>query len=147
MRHIFFRILAGLVLIAAVAGIGVLAYNAGAAHQAAITTASPVQGSQTGSPVVLTPFWWPFPFLGFGFFGLLGLFFLFWVAFGALRFLFWGPRFGWRRWQRGYGHWGERGSGEDYPIPPMMAELHRRMHSADRESTGKSADQSTQNQA
>ena len=142
MRHIFFRILAALVLIGAIAGIGVLAYNAGIAHQTAIVATTPT--AQTGSPVVVTPFWWPYPLLGFGFFGFLAVFFLFWIAFGALRILFWGPRFGWRRWHRGYGYWGERGPGEDYPIPPMMAELHRRMHAADE---GKSADQSTQKPA
>ncbi len=145
MRHITLRILAALVLIAALAGVAVLAYNAGAAHQAAIAT--PATGGQTGSPaypVYGVPLWWPFPFLGFGFFGILAVFFLIAIAFSALRFVLWGPRFGWRRWHRGYGHWGERANGEDIPIPPMMAELHRRMHEADQ---GKPADPSTQNQA
>ncbi len=143
MRHITLRILAALVLIAALAGVAVLAYNAGAAHQAAV---APTTGSQTGSPAYPL-YWWPFPFFGFGFFGLIAAFFLFWIAFGALRMLFWGPRWGWRRWHRGYGGWGMRGNGqdgEDMPVPPMMAELHRRMHEADRE---KSAGQSPQNQA
>jgi hypothetical protein len=144
MRHITLRILSGLVLLAAIAGIAVLAYNAGAAHQAAIMPQA--QGTQTGSPAYpfYGPFWWPFPFWGFGFFGLIAAFFLFWLAFGALRFLLWGPRFGWRRWHRGYGYWGEHGSGQEPPIPPMMAEMHRRMHEADQ---SKTAGQPPQNQA
>ncbi len=143
MRHITLRILAALILLAALAGVALLAYNAGVSHQVAV---APTTGGQTGSPVY--PFyWWPFPFFGFGFFGLIAAFFLFWIAFGALRFLFWGPRWGWRRWHRGYGYWGQRGEGqegEDMPIPPMMAELHRRMHEADDK---KSSGQSPQNQA
>jgi hypothetical protein len=141
MRHIIFRLLALLVLIAAVTGIAVLAYNAGGAHQAAISAQS--QGTQ--NPVTtypIYPFWWPFPFLGFGFFGLLAAFFLFWVAFAALRFMFWGPRFGWHRGWRGYSHWGERGQSGD--IPTMFTDLHRRMHESER---GKPADQATQNEA
>ena len=138
MRHITLRILAALVLLAAIAGVALLAYNAGTAHQAAIVTQTP--GGQTSSPAY--PFyWWPFPFFGFGFFGLIAVFFLVSIAFGALRMLVWGPRWGWRRWHRGYGHWGERGEGDEYPIPPMMSEMHRRMHEAE---SAKPADQGTQ---
>ncbi len=140
MRHITLRILAGFVLIAAIAGIALLSYNAGVTHGQALSAAAPATQSG-GQAYPVYPYWWPFPFFGFGIFGLLGAFFLFWVAFAALRFTLWGPRFGWRRWGRGYGHWGERGSGEDFPIPPMMSEMHRRMHQADE---GKQADPSTQ---
>jgi hypothetical protein len=143
MRYIVLRILAFLLLIAVMAGIGVLAYNAGVAHQMSLVAQAPA--AQTGSQTYpIFPFWWPFPFFGFGFFGILAAFFLFWIAFGALRLLFWGPRWGWRRWHRGYGAWGGGGSGEDMPIPPMMAELHRRMHEADSQ---KQSGQGTQNQA
>jgi hypothetical protein len=143
MKHITLRILAGLVVLAAIAGIALLAYNAGGAHQAALSAAPAAQNSSPAYPGY-GPFWWPFPFLGFGFFGLLAVFFLFWVTFGALRFVLWGPRFGWRRWHHGYGRWGERGMGEEMPIPPLMAELHRRMHAADE---GKPSDPSAQKQA
>ncbi len=139
MRHITLRIIAGLVLIAAIAGIAVLAYNAGSAHQAAITVQTP--GTQTGGTVYPGYGWWPVPFLGFGFFGIFAAFFLFWLVFAALRFVLWGPHWGWRRWHRGYGYWGARGEGEEPPIPPMMAEMHRRMHQADE---GKATDPSTQ---
>jgi hypothetical protein len=139
MKYITLRIVAGLVLLAALAGVALLAYNAGAAHQVAITAQTPtVPTGSSAYPI----FWWPFPFFGFGFLALLVVFFLVSIAFGALRMMLWGPRFGWRRWHRGYGFWGERGSGED--IPPMFSELHRRMHQADE---GKAASQPTQKQS
>ncbi len=141
MRHIIFRIVAALVLIAALAGIAVLAYNAGAAHQAVLGTATGTQNSGSAYPFYGPAYWWPFPFFGFGLFGVVAIFFLFWIAFGALRFIFWGPRWGMHRWHRGYGHWGQRGNGEEFSIPPMMAEMHRRMHEADE---SKAADPSTQ---
>jgi len=140
MRHIFFRLLAGLLLLAAIAGIALLAYNAGVTHGQALGAVAPAT-QNSGQVYPVYPFWWPFPFFGFGFFGLLAAFFLFWIAFAALRFALWGPRFGWHRWRRGYGYWGERGSGEEPSIPPMMAELHRRMHEAE---GSKPADQPTQ---
>ena len=127
-NNIFFRVLVGLVLIAAIAGIAVLAYNAGAAHNPAI---SPAPNAQSGTPAFPVYGWWPFPFFGFGFFGLLAVFFLFWIVFGALRFIVWGPRFGWRRMHRMRGYWGDEGSDED--IPPRLAEMHRRMHAADQD--------------
>jgi hypothetical protein len=140
MRHIVFRIFFCLVLIAAIAGIALLAYNAGVSHGTAINTQTPtIQNGGPSYPAYGMPFWWPFPFLGFGFFGVLALLFLLSVAFGAARLMLWGPRFGWHRMQRRHGFWGDQGSGED--IPPMFAEMHRRMHAADE---GKPADQGTQ---
>ncbi len=119
MRHIFFRLLAALILVAAIAGIALLAYNAGVAHQVALSPTTPgTQGSGQVAPYYGFPFWWPFPFFGFGFFGLVAAFFLFWIAFGALRFVFWGPRTGWRRWHHGYGYWGQREEGNEPPSRP-----------------------------
>lgn len=140
MRHITIRILSGLLLIAVIAGIAVLAFNAGVARGTG--TNIQVPSGQNGNPTYPFygfPFWWPFPFFGFGFLGLLALLFLLSVAFGAFRMMLFGPRIGWRRWQRGYGHWGEQGAGED--IPPMFTEMHRRMHAAEE---SKPADQATQ---
>ncbi len=130
MKNVTLRILAVVVLLAAIAGIAVLAYNAGTAHQVTISNPSGTQNPGTVYPIYG---WWPFPFFGFGFFGLIAAFFLFSLVFHALRLLFWGPRWGWRRWHRGYGYWGERGEGEEPPIPPMMAEMHRRMHAAEQD--------------
>ncbi len=140
MRHIIFRLLAAVVLIAAIAGIAFLAYNAGVAHGTAINVQSTAgQAGSPSSPVYAVPFWWPFPFFGIGFFGILAGLFLLSIAFGAFRFMLWGPRFG-RHWMhRRYGYWGEAGPGEG--VPPMVAEMHRRMHEADQ---GKPADQAAQ---
>ncbi|HSB67633.1 MAG TPA: hypothetical protein VLD65_13750 [Anaerolineales bacterium] len=128
MRHIFFRILAGLLLLAAIAGIAIITYNAGVAHGQVISAQAPaVQSGGASYPA----YWWPFPFFGFGFLALLAIFFLFSMASAALRFMLWGPRFGWHRWPHRYGYWGERGERGD--IPPMVSELHRRMHAAEHE--------------
>ncbi len=141
MRNIFFRLLAFVLVLAAIGGIAFLAYNAGVTHGQAITAQLPAgQSGSQANPVYAVPYWFPFPFFGFGFFGFVAVFFLFFVIFGALRFALWGPRYGWHRMGRRYGPWGEGNSNQD--IPPMMAELHRRMHAADE---AKSPDQPTQN--
>jgi hypothetical protein len=138
MKHIGLRIFFAIVLIAAIGGIAFIAFNAGVTHGTAIQTPTAQNGSQV-YPVYATPYWYPFPFFGFGFFGFLAMIFLFFMAFGAARFVLFGPRFGWHRMQRRYGPWGDAGSGEG--IPPMFVEMHRRMHAADE---GKPADQATQ---
>jgi len=138
MRHIFLRLLAALVLLAAIAGVALLAYNAGVTHGTSLNVQVPA--GQTGSQAYpVYPFWWPFPFLGFAFFSLLALFFLVSIAFGAFRMMLFGPRFGWHRMHRGYGPWGDRDWSEG--VPPMVAEMHRRMHANEE---GKPADQTTQ---
>ena len=134
-KHVVFRIFAGLVLLAAIAGIAFFAFSAGMAHGAALD----IKGLATqgdGQPVPFysygtTHFYFP-PF-GFGCFGLLAPIFLFFLAFAALRHLLWGPRWwgwGWRHrmhHMHGYGPWGEKDPwGDD--VPPMVAEWHRRMH-------------------
>ncbi len=134
MRNVYFRLFFGLVLIAAIVGVGLLAYNAGIVRGEALSAAAPA--GQTTNPTYPGPFfWWPFPF--FGFFGLIALFFLVSIVFRAARFMIWGPRYGWHWMNRRYGRWGDPGSGEG--IPPMMAEMHRRMHEAEQ----KSADNQT----
>ncbi len=128
MKHIVFRLIFAIVLIAAIAGIGVLAYNAGITRGEALSAAAPA--TTANSPAYPAyPYWWPFPFFGFGFFGILALFFLIFIVFGAARRMVWGPRFGGHWMHRRYGPWGETGSEEG--IPPMFAEMHRRMHEAE----------------
>jgi len=113
-RHIVFRILAGLVLLAAIAGLGFFAYQAGVAHGAAANIQTPA--------VQYGHFMW---FPGFGLFGVLFAFFLLFMAFGALRRMIWGPRWGMRYMRHGpMGHYGPWGEG----VPPMFAEMHRRAH-------------------
>jgi hypothetical protein len=116
-RYIVFRILAGLVLLAAIAGLGLLAYQAGVAHAVAANIQAPAADT-----VPYGYFMW---FPGFGVFGVLFAFFLLFLAFGALRRMIWGSP--WSMRHMGYGRMGHYGSwGEG--VPPMFAELHRRAH-------------------
>jgi hypothetical protein len=130
-KHIVFRIIAGLVLLAAIAGLTFLAYQAGAAHSLAANIQT--SGAQApGSPYTLygMPYRHLMGFPGFGLFGVLFAIFLVFLAFGALRRLIWGPGWGWRH----MGHYpmvndpmgrhGTWGGG----VPPMFAEMHRRAH-------------------
>ncbi len=127
MKHIAFRILAGLVLLAAIAGIGFFAYNTGVAHGAALDVKPLIVQGQP--PVPMQPYVMGFhhvmPF--FGCFGILIPLFLFFLAFAAMRHLFWGPGFGWRHRMHMHSHWGGRGSWDE-GVPPMFAEWHRRAH-------------------
>ena len=90
---IFARILAGLVLIAVVAGIAFFAFNAGVAQ--GVATKLPQSATQPGNMPYFhygAPFFWH-PFFGiFGF--LIGLFVLFFV-FRLISFIVFGPRWGW----------------------------------------------------
>ena len=126
MKSITFRIIAGLVLLAAIVGIGFFAYNAGVARGAVVNL--PAAGATNAQPYPYfaygLPFWGPFPFLGFGCFGPLLALFLVFLAFGAFRRLLWGPRWGWHHMDRR--HWmGEEG---EEGLPPFFREWHRRAH-------------------
>jgi hypothetical protein len=125
MKHIVFRILAGLVLLAAIAGIAFFAYNAGVTRGAMMNIPAP-SGEVNGQvyPYFAYGMPWHFPpFFGFGCFGLLFPLFLFFLAVGAFRRMLWGPRWGWHRMGH-HGPWGEHGEG----VPPMFAEWHKRAH-------------------
>lgn len=146
MKHIVYRIVAGLVLIATIAGIAFFAFNAGTAYNAAnlqVQASTPAAGQTMPYAYGYgMPFGFHRAFLGFGCFGALIPLFLVCLAFGAFRRMLWGPRFGWHRMHHGYrsmGNWGEHGKGEGFP--PMMAEMHRRMHAAEE---NKSDDPATQ---
>jgi len=130
MKNTTFRILSGLVLIVAIAGIAFFAYNAGVTQSAA-------QNAQP-SPVNTMPYWRPFPFFGLGFF-CLAMPFLFFLAWVSARLLWHGPRSGWHRISHRYAPWGDSDSGDG--VPPMVAEMHRRMHAAE---AGKPADPTPQ---
>jgi len=120
---IFARIIAALVLIAAVAGIAFFAFNAGVAQ--GVATKLPQSATQPGNmPYAYhgAPFFWH-PFFGiFGF--LIGLFLLFFV-FRLISFIVFGPRWGWggrmnrHMWRHG---WSEG------DVPPMVKEMHDRLH-------------------
>lgn len=118
------RIVAGLVLVAAIAGIAYFAFQAGVTQGSPITIEAP---SGETAPMPYPYYGWGMPYhrpwgSGFGFFGFLILLFLFFLALRAFRFLFWGPRWGWGHHHGSWGrHW-ENG------VPPMFEEWHKRAH-------------------
>jgi hypothetical protein len=122
------RIVAALVLLAAVAAIGYFAFQAGVAQGSPITIEAP-SGETAPLPYPYPYYGWGMPFhrpfgFGFGFFGFLFLLFLFFVALRALRFLFWGPRWGWGHPMGHHGPWGRWENG----APPIFEEWHKRAH-------------------
>jgi hypothetical protein len=130
--RILLRVLSGLVLIAAIIGIGVFAFNAGLV-QGMVKTAQLPAGGSGNLPYLYNgmPYGHIIPFFGLGCFGPLVLLFLFLLALSAFRHLFWGdPRLGHlhsRAWNRG--------SSEG--LPPMFAEWHRRAHERPEDETAK----------
>jgi hypothetical protein len=126
-RNVVFRIVAGLVLLAAIAGIAFFAYQAGVNHGASAN----IQLPTAGNGVAFYPRYWMHPFMGFGLFGVLFSFFLLCLAFSALRRLIWGPRWGWRHMGHGpMGHDPMRHGSWSEGVPPMFAEWHRRAHAS-----------------
>jgi hypothetical protein len=120
-KHIIFRIIAGLFLLAAIAGIAFFAYQAGTMHSVATNVQLPAEGLR------VYPHFGMFPFFGLGCLIPLFVLFLVCMAFGAMRRMIWGPRWGWRHWRhdpeawKGRGPWGEG-------VPPFFAEWHKRAH-------------------
>ena len=124
------RIVSALVLLAAIAGIGFFAYQAGIAQGSPITIEAPAGDANTvPAPYPYygygygRPFHYPFGF-GFGCFGPLLALFLIFIALKSFRLLFWGPRWGW-------GHHGGRGPWSRHwenGVPPMFEEWHKRAH-------------------
>jgi hypothetical protein len=115
------RIVAALVLVAAIAGIGFFAFQAGVAQGSPVTIQAPA-GVPAPAPYPYygygMPFHHPFGF-GFGCFGLLLPLFLLLIALKAFRVMLWGPRWGHMHHD---GPWG-RHSG-----PPFFEEWHKRAH-------------------
>jgi len=119
------RIVSALVLIAAIAGIGFFAYQAGFAHGSPVTIQAP-SGDSVPAPYYGYGYGMPlhrghFGF-GFGCFGPLLAFFLVVLALKSFRMLFWGPRWGWGHHR---GHWGRHWNGG---VPPMFNEWHNKAH-------------------
>ncbi len=124
-RNIIFRILAGLVLLAALAGIAFFAYNAGVAHSTVINV-QPGAPQTNGLPAPYYYGWGhPFPFSGLGCLIPLAVLFLVFLAFGSMRRMIWGPR-----WGSHHMHHQMRWSEKEWEggVPPMVSEWHRRMH-------------------
>ena len=118
---IWFRIIAGLVLIAAVAGIAFFAFNAGVATHVQLPATT---NGQVPAPYYGYGFWHPFPFFGLGCFGPLFALLLLFIALRAISFIFWGPR--WGHMHRA--HWHRHGWDEEGGVPPMFQEWHDRAH-------------------
>jgi hypothetical protein len=131
-KNILFRVLAGLVLLAAIAGIAFFAFDAGMARGMALNIQVPAAPSDGQPPLPYAygrgyGMSFGHPFFGFGCFApLMGLFLLF-LAFSAMRRMLWGPRMGMHHHM--HGHWGEKGPDGDF-VPPMFAEWHKRAHAA-----------------
>jgi hypothetical protein len=123
------RIVAALVLVAAIAGIGFFAFRAGVAQGSPITIEAP-SGDTNVAPAPYPQYSYgygmrfhhPFGF-GLGCFGILIPLFLFFLAMKAFRFAFWGPRWGW-----GGHHHGRWGRHWEAGVPPMFDEWHKRSH-------------------
>ena len=125
--NIFGRIVAGLVLIAVIAGIAFFAFNAGVAQ--GVATKVPQSVTQPGTmpyPYYGAPFFWhPFGVFG-GIFGfIIGLLILIFV-FRLISFVVFGPRWGWgggRMYRHAWRHGWSEGD-----VPPMVKEMHDRLH-------------------
>lgn len=130
-KNIVFRILAALVLLAAIAGIASFAFNAGMARGAVLNLQLPANGTQ----VVPNAYGWgmpgmrPFPVFHMGIGAIVLPLFLLFLAFGAFRRMLWGSRMGWHHHpMMHHNGCGEKGPGSPDFVPPMFAEWHRRSH-------------------
>ena len=124
MERVFFKTILVLVLVGAIAGLGVFAYRAGFT-QGAAESAQLMAGA---APAMFYPYygmWYGGPF--YGFLMCLAPLFLLFVAFIALRGLFWHGRGGWRRMH--FGPWSRHEWKEG--VPPPVAEWHRKMHESE----------------
>jgi hypothetical protein len=126
---IVMRVVSALVLLAAVAAIGYLAFNAGIAQGAAGIAQGQIQVQPGSVPhaYYASPFY-GHHFLGLGCLGPLLVLFLICMALRAMSCLFWGPRWGHHgHWGHMHGPWKDRGNSE-CGAPPMFQEWHARMH-------------------
>jgi hypothetical protein len=124
---IFARVIAALVLIGVIAGIAFFAFNAGIAQ--GVATKLPQSAPQLGTmpyPYYGMPFFWhPFGIFG-GIFGfIIGLFVLMFI-FRLFSFVLFGPR--WGRGEHMMGQHAWRHGWYEGDVPPMVKEMHDRMH-------------------
>lgn len=120
------RIVAALVLIAAVGGIAFFAFQAGVAQGSPVTITAP-DGVSAPAPYYYgygMHYRHPFGF-GLGCFGPILAIFLFVLVLKSFRMLLWGPRWGWGH-RGGHGPWGRHHW--ENGIPPMFEEWHKKAH-------------------
>ncbi|MBI4673037.1 MAG: hypothetical protein HY741_15390 [Chloroflexi bacterium] len=127
--RIVFGIVAALLLVGLVVGVGWAAYNAGVMQGIMMSGATPPNGTFPPPAPFYAPYGMFHPFgFGFGILGCLALFFFLFLFFGLLRLAFGGPhwRHGWGggAWIKHHGGWDpSRGD-----IPPPVREWHRKLH-------------------
>jgi len=122
----FFGVLAVIVLVAVLAGIGITAYNAGVSEGVA-EAARAAQAAGDAPAVVIPPYAGPHHGYGWGggpgFFGIILWILGFFLIVGLLR-----VAFGWGRWGGG----GPGGSGRGgWNRDERIAEMHRELHKRD----------------
>jgi hypothetical protein len=135
-RSIVFKIILTIILIAALAGLGFIVFNAGMARGMAFAARLPQgEGLRTLPYFAMPHARMYYGYGGFGFLGFLVPLFLIILIFFAIRGLFWrGPR-NWSQMHSGY--WGgpyKHGDWE-HNVPPMFEEWHRRVHEKPSETT------------
>jgi hypothetical protein len=125
---IVFRVVLALVIIGAIIGLGVYAYNIGLT-QGVVQNTQIEAGKTVPAPYFGMPYRWH-AMGGFGCFGVLVPLFLLFVIFCAFRGLFGYRSYGWHHMHGG--PWGMHRMGgnwdPDKDVPPMVEEWHRRMH-------------------
>jgi hypothetical protein len=125
-NNIWLRILSGLVLLLAIAGLTFLAYQSGVNHTTLVAAQN--SGETTPAPYPYYYGWFLPPFLYpmACFVPLIALFLIF-LAFSAFRFMIWGPR-----WSEGHSmhyHHGPWSRGSENGVPPVFHEWHKQAHS------------------
>jgi hypothetical protein len=134
-RSIVLKIILTIVLIAALAGLGFVVFNAGVARGMAFAGRLPQGEGLRALPYFGMPHArMYYGYGGFGFLGFLTPIFLIILIFFAIRGLFWrGPRT-WSHMHSGY--WGGLSKQGDWEhnVPPMFEEWHRRVHEKSPES-------------
>ncbi len=121
------RIIASLVLVAAIGGIAFFAFQAGVAQGSPITLQAP-SGDSIPAPMPYYGYGYGMHYrhpFGFGCFGPILALFLLALVFKSFRMLMWGPRWGWGH-RGGHGPW-NRHHWEN-GVPPMFEEWHKRAH-------------------
>lgn len=122
----WFGIIAALLLLGLVAGVGVMAYNAGVMQGMLVTNTAVTEGTTVPVAPFVTPWMMHRPFaFGFGFLACLVPFFFVLTFFALMRFVFRGPHY-----HRGWGGPGMYGkwNTEDGNLPPHIVEWHRKLH-------------------
>ncbi|MCD4671042.1 MAG: hypothetical protein K8R77_00130 [Anaerolineaceae bacterium] len=134
-RNIIGKIIVAVLLVGAIAGLGVFAYRAGMAQGLGLEPLQLQDGRFPMTPSVH----YGHPMMSIG--RVLGALFLTMLVFGAIRTLLWG---GPRRWHRMHGRWGmpPMAAHGDWAcsVPPVFEEWHRQAHAKETDKAAESAE-------